>query len=137
MRLSLFALLVLGAAAVVSAQSDEDLGPEDWKPEPYSLQTASKTDEKLCIAIDRYGCWFAPESIRESNAPTLLVFFRGWRDNRERSNIPPEERVESARQAFVQFDLENAARSKNAALLVTGSPKSAATTTLVRRLESA
>src|SRR5438045_1062570 len=94
-----FALLfcLASSPSASRAQEVEDLGPEEWNPEPWPFQAASTTDDKLCLPLERFGCWFAPATIRHSNAPTLIVFFRGWRDDRERSNIPPGERVVSAR----------------------------------------
>ena len=122
--------------STVSAAGYEDLGPEKWDPEPLAIE-AAHSDPNLCLSIERFGCWFAPATIRQSNAPTLIVFFRGWRDNRERSNIPPGERVASSRQAFVQFGLEEVARAKNAALIVTGAPPSGVSMAQVARLEGA
>src|SRR5262249_36793332 len=101
----------LALLALISLPSSAELFPTA-EPAPLS-----------CVALDRFGCWFAPPTIRDENAPALLVFFRGWRNDSERSDIPSGQRVIAARQAFAQFELEKLAREQGVAVLITGAPR--------------
>lgn len=72
-----------------------------------------------CRRLGDVGCWYAPAAVRRKALPELIVYLRGhWNGS---GNIPPERRLESSRQAFAFYGLEELARRRQAAVLVTGS----------------
>ncbi len=69
-----------------------------------------------CLPLRDLGCFYRPVPLGAPAAPALLVYLRGWYAHYQ-GEVPAAKRLESARQAFSFYGLENAGM----AVLVTAS----------------
>lgn len=72
-----------------------------------------------CSAHGRQMCWYAGKGVDAGRA-AVLVYFRGhWGDYK--GDVPPGERLASARSAFSTYELKRVADDNKLIVLVTGS----------------
>lgn len=88
---------------------------------PARAQPLPKASPALaCRMLGTLGCYYVPDAVRERQAGRLLIYLRGYHAPYGGS-VPEAARTESARQAFIRYDLRRVADQRGVALLVTAS----------------